>query len=321
MHNKYFKMKNYSNIFKPNLKNLIKCSKILRNHGVCALPTETVYGLAGNAYSNKAVRNIYKLKKRPKKNPLIVHFDSLKSIKKETENNNYLAKIYKKYSPGPITYVLKLKKNSRISRILTNKNGTVACRVPANIHFRKIIKLSGSPLAAPSANISNHVSPTSSLDVYDEFKNKIRFILDGKQSKVGIESTVINLVGKPKVLRPGKVSKKNIEKIIKNISTNKSKEILSPGQLKKHYSPGVPVYLNKNKSKSKGALLVFGKTKMKGENIFYLSKKKSLEEAAKNLYKKLREIKKKGFKNISITKIPNKDIGIAINDRLKRASS
>jgi len=314
-------MKNYSNIFKPTRKNLIKCAKILRNHGVCALPTETVYGLAGNAYSNIAINNIYKLKKRPKKNPLIVHFDSLKSIEKETVNNNFLSKIFNKFSPGPITYVLKLKKNSRISRKIINKNGTVACRVPDNSYFRKIIKLSGSPLAAPSANISNHVSPTSSLDVYDEFKKKIKFILDGNHSKIGIESTVINLVGKPKILRPGKVDKKNIEKIIKNISNNRSKKILSPGQLKKHYSPGIPIYLNQNKNKDRGALLVFGKTKMKGKNIFYLSKKKSLDEAAKNLYKKLRQIKKMGFKNISITKIPNKGVGIAINDRLKRASS
>ncbi len=321
MHNKYFKMKNYSNIFKPNPKNLVKCAKILKNNGVCALPTETVYGLAGNAYSNKAISTIYKLKKRPKKNPLIVHFDSLKSIQKETEKNIFLSKVYKKFSPGPITYVLKLKQNSKISRKLINKNGTVACRVPANLYFRKIIKLSRFPLAAPSANISNHVSPTSSLDVYDEFKNKIKFILDGKQSKVGIESTVINLVGIPKILRPGKISKKSIQKILKNIKNNTSKEILSPGQLKKHYSPGIPIYRNKKKNRKNGALLIFGKTKLKGKNIFYLSKKNSLKEAAKNLYKKLRHIRKLGFKSISITPIPNKDIGIAINDRLKRASS
>ena len=314
-------MKNYSNIYKPNKRNLDKCSKILKNDGVCALPTETVYGLAGNAYSDKAVSNIYRLKKRPKKNPLIVHFDSLNSIKKETEGNKLLSKIYKIYSPGPITYVLKLKKNSKISRKLINKNGTVACRVPANLYFRKIIKLCGSPLAAPSANISNNVSPTSSLDVYDEFKNKIKFILDGKQSEVGIESTVLNLVNKPKILRPGKISKKSIQKIFKSITDNKLKKILSPGQYKKHYSPGIPIYLERKKNKTKGALLVFGKTKLKGDNIFYLSKKGSLDEAAKNLYKKLRKIKKMGFKSISISKIPNKNIGIAINDRLKRASS
>ena len=142
MHNKYFKMKNYSNIFSPTDKNLkviyggsvnIKnCSKILKNHGIAALPTETVYGLAGNAYSNRAVTKIYSLKKRPKKNPLIVHFDNLQSILKETEQNPYLEKLYRKFSPGPITYVLKLKKKSKISKKLINKNGTIACRVPVS---------------------------------------------------------------------------------------------------------------------------------------------------------------------------------------------
>ena len=314
-------MKNYSNIHKPNQRNLVKCAKILRNDGICALPTETVYGLAGNAYSNKAINQIYKLKKRPRKNPLIVHFDNLQSILKETEYNFLLSKIYKKFSPGPITYVLKLKKNSKISKKLANKNGTIACRVPANRYFRKIIKLCGSPLAAPSANISNNLSPTSSYDVYDEFKKKIKFILDDKKSKIGLESTVINLVGRPKILRPGQISKNELKKFVKKIINNKSKKILSPGQLKKHYSPGVPVYLNKKKPKNEGALLVFGKSDLKGKNVFYLSKKASLAEAAKNLYSKLRLIKKLGYKNISITKIPNKNIGIAINDRLKRASS
>ncbi len=314
-------MKNYSNIYKPNQRNLAKCAKILRNDGICALPTETVYGLAGNAYSNKAINKIYKLKKRPLKNPLIVHFNNLQSILKETEYNFHLLKIYKKFSPGPITYVLKLKKKSKLSKKLKNKNGTIACRVPANRYFRKIIKLCGYPLAAPSANISNNLSPTSSYDVYDEFKKKVKFILDDNESKIGLESTVINLIGKPKILRPGQISKSELKKFVRNIINNKSKKILSPGQLKKHYSPGVPVYLNKKKPKNNGALLVFGKTNLKGENIFYLSKKGTLTEAARNLYSKLRLIKKSGYKSISITKIPNKNIGIAINDRLKRASS
>lgn len=314
-------MANYSNIFKPTNKNLLKCASILKKGSLAALPTETVYGLAANAFLDSAVKKVYRLKKRPKKNPLIVHFDSLASLKKETLNNKYLDKLYKEFSPGPLTYVLKINPNSKISKKLLNQNGTLACRVPANKYFRKIIKLSGAPLAAPSANISNNISPTSAQDVYEEFKTKIKFILDGNKSKVGIESSVINLVGKPKILRPGKVSISDIKKVLKNINNNKSNKILSPGQLKTHYSPGIPVYLNQYKPKKNGALLIFGKSKIKGKNIFYLSKKKSLQEAAKNLYSTLRLIKNKGYKNISVTKIPNKSIGIAINDRLKRASS
>jgi L-threonylcarbamoyladenylate synthase len=321
MHNKYFTMKNYSNIFKPTKKNLIKAAKILKNSGIVALPTETVYGLAANAYSAKAIHKVYQLKKRPKKNPLIVHFDTLNSIKKETEPNLYLQKLFNKFSPGPITYVLKLKKSSRISRKLTNQSGTVACRVPANSYFRKMIKLTKTPLAAPSANVSNHVSPTSAKDVYDEFGKKIKFILDGKQSKIGLESTVINLVNKPSILRPGKISITEIKRVIKNVKKNKSKKILSPGQLKKHYSPGIPMYLNQIKPKINGAYITFGRTGLRGKNIFNLSKQGSLEEVGKKLYQKLRFIKKQGFKNISVKKIPNQGIGIAINDRLKRASS
>ena len=321
MHNKYFTMKNYSNIFKPSKKNLVKAAKILKNSGIVALPTETVYGLAANAYSAKAIHKVYQLKKRPKKNPLIVHFDTLNSIKKETEPNLYLNKLFNKFSPGPITYVLKLKKSSRISKKLTSQAGAVACRVPANPYFRKMIKLTKTPLAAPSANVSNHVSPTSAKDVYDEFGKKIKFILDGKQSKIGLESTVINLVNKPSILRPGKISITEIKRVIKNVKKNKSNKILSPGQLKKHYSPGIPMYLNQTKPKRNGAYITFGRTILKGKNIFNLSKQGSLEEVGKKLYQKLRFIKKQGFKNISVKKIPNQGIGIAINDRLKRASS
>ncbi len=320
MHNKYFKMKNYSNIFKATDKNLKKAANILKTGGLVALPTETVYGLAGNAYNNSSVKKIYKLKNRPKKNPLIVHFDNLKSIEKETEFNPYLRKLYKKFSPGPLTYVLKLKKNSKISKLLLNQNKTIACRVPANTYFRKVIKYLSSPVAAPSANISNQLSPTSAKDVQQEFGKKLKFILDGKNTKIGLESSVINLIGKPKILRPGFITQQELVKIIRNIKKNNSKIILSPGQLKKHYSPGIPVFLNQTKPKKNGAFLVFGKTKLKGSNIYYLSKKSSLVEAAKKLYAQLRKIKNAGYRNISITKIPNKNIGIAINDRIKKAA-
>ena len=316
-------MKNYSNIYRPNQKNLSKCSKILKNHGVCALPTETVYGLAGNAYSEKAIHKIYKLKKRPRKNPLIVHFDKLQSIRNETEHNVLLSAIYKKFSPGPITYVLKLKKTSKISKKITNKNGTIACRVPANKYFRKIIKLCGSPLAAPSANISNNLSPTSSYDVYDEFKEKIKFIIDGGPSKIGLESTVVDLTGKPKILRPGIISPKKIGKVLKSrISIIKSfKKIKSPGSIKKHYSPGIPMKLNQKKALINCAFIILGKKYKKTKDTFNLSKKSNLNEAAKNLYKIFRIIKKKKYKIIHVVKIPNKGIGIAINDRLKHAAN
>ncbi len=321
MHNKYFKMKKYSNIFPPRERYIEKVVKLLRLGKVGALPTETVYGLAGNAYSNVAVRKIYQLKKRPKKNPLIVHFYNLEAIQKETEFNPYLKILYKKFSPGPITYVLKLKKKSKISKLVLNENKTIACRVPSHFLFRKVLKKLNFPLAAPSANLSTKVSPTSALDVFDEFKHNIPFILDGKKTSIGLESSVINLVGKPKLLRPGMITEQELQKVLKKkISKEKTKKILSPGQMKKHYSPGIPVYLNQKLPKKNGAILLFGKSKYLGKNKFYLSKSKSLKEAARNLYSLMRKMKHLGYKSISVNSIPNQGIGIALNDRLKRAS-
>ena len=173
----------------------------------------------------------------------------------------------------------------------------------------------------PSANMSSGVSSVNPFDVFDEFSNKVK-ILDGGVSKIGIESTVLNLVGKVCILRPGIITPKQIEKVLKikiKISS-KQKTIRSPGSFKKHYSPGIPIHLNKKKCPKKYAFITFGKKYPVTRNSFNLSKKSNLNEAAKNLYKFFRSIKKKGYKKIYIAKIPNKRIGIAINDRIKRAS-
>ena len=313
-------MNYYSNICRPTIKNLNKSIKLLKDGKLIAIPSETVYGLAAIAVSNKAVNKIYKTKRRPYKNPIIVHFKNLKSIKSETIENQYLDKLYKFFSPGPITYILKLKKNSKISKILLNKNNHIACRVPNNKVFLKILKKINIPIAAPSANISSKVSPTDASHVFDEFKNKISLILDGGPSKLGIESTVIDLTKKPKILREGFVTKEKLNKVLSLRIINSNILNLSPGQASKHYNPGIPVFLNSKKPQKKGALLVFGKSKFKGKNIFYLSKKNSLLEASKNLYKLLRKIKNDGYKSISVTPIPYKDIGVALNDRLKRSA-
>ena len=178
------------------------------------------------------------------------------------------------------------------------------------------------PLAIPSANISTGVSPTEPLDVVDEFKNKVKFILNGGKSIIGLESTVINLSNKPRILRPGAISNIQIGKILKKKVSNLagSKIIVSPGMLKRHYSPGIPMKLNSIKPDYKAAFIVFGKKYKMKENMFNLSKNSNLKEAAKNLYKILRKIKKLKYKKINVVKIPNKNIGIAINDRLKKAS-
>ncbi len=317
-------MKNiYSNIYKSNLHNLKKAKKILENDKIIGIPTETVYGLAGNAYSNKAVKKIYYLKKRPAINPIIIHYYNLKILKNDVIINNNFLKLYKAFCPGPITFILNKKTSSKVTFEATAKKKTIAVRFPKHKVARKLLSILKLPLAAPSANLSSRLSPTSSTDVADEFKNKIKFILEGGRSKVGLESTIVDLTGHVKVLRPGSITPKSIGKILKKKIKiiKKAKKITSPGQLKKHYYPGIPVIINMRKPKKNEAVVGFGKRFKRRKNYFNLSGNGNLKEAANNLYKTLRKIKNKGYKSIIVNKIPSVGIGMAINDRLKRASS
>jgi L-threonylcarbamoyladenylate synthase len=317
-------MKNiYSNIFKVNNNNLAKAITRLKKKELIGVPTETVYGLAGNAYSSKAIKKIYILKKRPSKNPLIVHYYSIEQLKKDVELNNDFLKLYKKFSPGPITFVLKKKKNSLLSHITTANLKTVAVRFPENKILRKILKSLNFPLAIPSANKSSHISPVSAEDVAQEFNNSVKIILNGGSCKIGLESTVVDLTSKPKILRPGFIGASIISKTLnrKIIINNSSRTIKAPGMLKRHYSPGIPMKLNQKKAKNNEAFIVFGKKYRKGKNIFNLSRKSNLNEAAKNLYKTLRLIKNRKYKMICVCSIPQGGIGLAINDRLNRAAT
>ena len=218
-------------------------------------------------------------------------------------------------------FCFEIKKKSKISKYVTNGKKTLAVRFPKNLITRKLLKSLNYPLAAPSANIYTQISPVSKNDVKDEFKNKIKFILDGGRSKIGLESTIISLVKKPEILRLGAISINKINKILKtNTKYSKQKKIIAPGQSKFHYSPGIPIRLNVKKAFSDEAFILIQKRKYFDKNHFYLNKKKNLNEAGMKLYETLRRIKKLKFKKIAIEKIPNKGIGQTINDRLKRAS-
>ena len=314
-------MKNiYSNIYSFNKKVLYKTIKSLKQGNIAALPTETVYGLAGNAYSRKAIKKIFKLKKRPKKNPLIVHYYNINDAKKDVVFNNNFLKLYNKFCPGPITFVLKKNKNSKIVSSVTANLSTVAIRFPRNSVVKSILRFLNFPLAMPSANISSRLSPVNAIDVFDDFKNKLKIIINGGRSRIGIESTVVDLTGKPKILRTGIISSKELKNFLKTSFSKKRSGIKSPGMLKRHYSPGLPIFLNRKPVNSDHAYIVFGKNYKKEKNYFNLSKKANLKEAAANLYKTMRKIKNLGYKKIFVSKIPNKGAGIAINDRLIRAS-
>ena len=286
------------------------------------MPTETVYGLAGNAYSDISVKKIFRLKKRPANNPLIVHYSDINKLKIDCHINDNFIKLYKELSPGPITFILKLKKDSKISKLVTNNQKTLAVRFPKHPLFKKLLKNLSYPLAAPSANISTRLSSVQASDVIEEFGSKIRYVLDGGKCQIGIESTIINLLNKPTILRFGGLDISKINKILKKkvlVKTNSKKKI-APGQFPLHYSPGIPLRTNVTKPKMNEAFVLIKKRKTRSKNYYYLSKKNNLQQSAKNLYTLLRKIKKDGYKFIAVEKIPNKGIGKTINDRLKRAS-
>jgi len=302
--------------------NIKKAKKYLDKNHCVAVPTETVYGLAGNAYSDLSVKKIFRLKKRPMNNPLIVHYSDINKLKDDCHINDNFIKLYNKFSPGPITFILKLKKDTKISKFVTNKQKSLAVRFPKHSLFKKLLKNLDYPLAAPSANISTKLSSVKASDVIEEFGSRIKYVLDGGKCQIGLESTIINLLDKPTILRFGGLDVSKIEKILKKkvlIKTNSKKKI-APGQFSLHYSPGIPLRTNAKKPKEDEAFVLIKKRKTTFKNYYYLSKKNNLQQSAKNLYTLLRKIKKDGYKMIAVEKIQNKGIGKTINDRLKRAS-
>jgi len=302
--------------------NIKKAKKYLDNKHCIGVPTETVYGLAGNAYSNISVKKIFNLKRRPVNNPLIVHYFNLNKLKEDCHINSNFIKLYKKFCPGPITFILKLKKKSKISKIVTNKKNSLAVRFPKHSLFRNLLKNLDYPLAAPSANISNRLSSVKASDVIEEFGSKIKYVLDGGRCQIGVESTIINLLNKPTLLRFGGLDISEINKVLKKkilVKTN-SKNKIAPGQFYFHYSPGIPLRMNAKRPQKEEAFVLTKKRKINKKNFYYLSKKNDLKQSAKNLYSLLRKIKKNGYKKVAVEKIQNRGIGKTINDRLKRAS-
>jgi len=215
-----------------------------------------------------------------------------------------------------------LKSKSKISKFVTNKQKSLAVRFPKHALLKKLLKSLKYPLAAPSANISTRLSSVQASDVKDEFGSKIKYVINGGKCKIGVESTIINLINIPTLLRFGGLEVSKIEKALKKkiLINTKSKKKISPGQFPLHYSPGVPLRTNVKEPKLNEAFVLIKKRKNNLKNYYYLSKKKDLKQAAKNLYSLLRKIEKDGYKMIAVEKIPNVGIGKTINDRLERAS-
>ena len=290
----------------------------LNNLELVVLPTETVYGLAGLGTKIESAKKIYKLKERPLHKKLIFHCSDMKMVKKFfflDQENEILAK---RFWPGPLTLILK-RKSLQIPKSLTINNDC-AVRIPKNDFTIKVIKKIGLPLLMPSANRFKKLSPINAKMVSDQFKDTNLLIIDGGKCKIGLESTLVRILkNKLEIIRPGKISLSQIKKVLPYINLFKNKEKFFSGTSKKHYSPNKKIYLNIKKPANKSAYLNFGKKHNK--EFKNLSEKGSLNEAAKNLYHFIfLADQNKDFKTISIAPIPNRDIGEAINDRLKRAA-
>lgn len=303
--------------------------KLLREGKLVAIPTETVYGLAGNALSTETVLSIFKAKERPHFDPLIVHIHDIDQVEKYADwLDDRLRKLANRFWPGPLT--LLLKKKSVIPDLVTSGSELVAIRVPAHDLTLEVLRKIDFPLAAPSANPFGYVSPTSALHVEKQLGNKIEYILDGGECQVGLESTIIGTEeGKICVYRLGGLSLQNIEDLIGKVEVtiNTSSDPKAPGQLKSHYAPTKKLYfgniqelLEQHKEK-KVALIGFGEMKESAAITFNLSVKADIEEAARNLFRILREADESAADIVIAGPVPQRGLGLAINDRLKRAGA
>lgn len=299
---------------------------ILKREDIIAAPTETVYGLFGDATSDRAIRRIYEVKGRPTCNPLIIHVASIPMASKychlSQQDINLIRKFWEIHKL-PITFVVCLKENSGISKLVTAGLKTIAIRRPNNDISLKIIEGLQKPLAAPSANTSTTVSPTSAGMVRNDLGDKIPFIIDGGDCKVGVESTILDITQKPYVvLRHGGTPLETISDICNDkIVENKNETcIIAPGMMKKHYAPSIPLRMNAECAQEGEAFIAFGSTAFGYDAN--LSPKGDLDEAAHNLFSTIKKCDNpEKFKGIAIMPIPDEGIGKAINDRLIRASN
>jgi len=281
-----------------------------------ALPTETVYGLAANALNKDAVLNIFKIKKRPHFDPLIVHIKNISEIYKYAKYiPEDVFKLADKFSPGPITYVINKKNN--IHDLVTAGLKTVAIRIPSHPLIIKVLKNIPFPLAAPSANMFGRISPTSAKDVLKELNGKINYVLEGGKSKIGIESTVLGFENNEVfILRPGFITKSQIENILGKKVQHKifKTKINSPGLLSSHYAPHTPLYIAEGN-------IDFDILKKRKAGFLDISKFKNINSLASNLFSELRKMDEKKYTFLVVEKIVNEGLGFAVNDRLQKASS
>ncbi|WP_020526130.1 L-threonylcarbamoyladenylate synthase [Flexithrix dorotheae] len=312
-------------------KDLAKAENLLREGKLVAIPTETVYGLAGNGFNEEALLEIFKVKNRPFFDPLILHTDSLDKVKQIVSDiPDQALSLADTFWPGSLTLVLPKKNN--VPDLVSSGLTTVAIRIPNHPISLKLLSKLEFPLAAPSANPFGYISPTTPFHVSDQLGDKIPYILDGGNCNIGIESTIIGFPNnKPTIFRKGGLSIEQIENVIGpvSINSNSNSNPDAPGMLKKHYSPrnrieigDIDLMMKKYHNKTIGILSFFKSYDQIPKDLqFVLSPKMDLNEAGKNLFTALRALDQLNPEVILTEYFPEEGLGLAINDRLKRAAA
>jgi L-threonylcarbamoyladenylate synthase len=306
---------------------IAQAAKLIRSGELVAFPTETVYGLGADATNERAVAKIFEAKGRPHFNPLISHVVDADQARRFVRWNATADKLATKFWPGPLTLVLPHSEGSPIALLTTAGLDTVAIRAPAHPVARELIAAADVPIAAPSANRSGAVSPTRAEHVAESLGDRVSMILDGGPCAVGVESTVLDLTGdRPTLLRPGGATREGIEAVIGPIALSDAVPTgdsarKSPGQLASHYAPSRPVRLEATSVGGDEGLLAFGTPLPGARAILNLSPAGDLTEAAANLFAQLRALDRPDIARIAVMPIPQAGLGLAINDRLRRAAA
>ncbi len=308
-------------VLPPTHENLAKAALVLGEGGLVAFPTETVYGLGGDATNDEAVARIFDAKGRPSFNPLIVHVADLMAAEHVARFDERARNLAERFWPGPLTLVLPRKDGGPVSLLATAGLDSVAVRIPNHPVALDLLRTFKHPVAAPSANPSGRLSPTTAAHVAEGLGENVAMILDGGACPVGVESTVLSLVGeRPCLLRPGGVSLEALEGLLGWVDrAAEGGAILSPGQLESHYAPYARVRLNADHAGPGEVLLGFGPHTP--SDALNLSPSGDLVEAASHLFAYLRRLDRPGVAAIAVMPIPDHGLGLAINDRLKRAAA
>ena len=282
-----------------------------------------MYGLGGDATNERAVAEIFAAKGRPRFNPLIVHVPGLAEAEALAVFDDRARNVVARFWPGPLTVVLQRRGDCGLSLLASAGLDTVAIRAPAHEVAQALLRETGRPLAAPSANRSGRVSPTEAAHVFEELGERVSLILDGGRTQVGLESTVLDLSGEtPALLRPGGVTLEQLTELLGPIAAPAAGSLRSPGMLASHYAPSLPLRLDAAGARPGEALLAFGAEAPTGfAEVLWLSRTGDLAEAAANLFAMLRRLDRPPFTGIAVMPIPEHDLGRAINNRLRRAAA